>query len=47
MVKIDATARRRQRATETEQKQRERASEEFKTRIAREIRQFYFSKNIS
>ena len=27
--------------------ERERASEEFKTRIAREIRQFYFSKNIS
>ena len=46
MVKIDATTRRRQRATEAE-KNRERASEEFKTRIAREIRQFYFSKNIS
>ena len=41
MVKIDATTRRRQRATEAE-KNRERASEEFKTRIAREIRQFYF-----
>ena len=47
MVKIDATTRRRQRATEVKQKQRERASEEFKTRIAREIRQFDFSKNIS